>query len=378
MKKQLLVFHPALAPYRIDLFNSLYEVFEANIYFFRKSLLSQKFDTNKLENQLNFKPNYLTFGFNFSSENRIVRFGILQKIVLHKPDIILCSEFNIQTFLIALFAKIFFPKTQIYSLCDDSVDVAKKCSKTRKIGRFLCLKLLDGIILGNDYAEEWYNKHFPNIKTVVFPIIQKEERIISILKDAQTISMEYQKRYSLHKKNILLFVGRLVKVKNLKFLLEVFSSYVSKNKDAVLILVGDGEIKNELLKIVDKLKINENVIFAGRYENEALYAWYRLADFFILPSTSETFGAVVNESLIAGVPVICSNLAGASCLINNKNGITFNPNNKEELLSIFDELLINKKPTIENYSLSDSLMPYTFNQRKLELISFLELDKIKK
>jgi glycosyltransferase involved in cell wall biosynthesis len=160
--------------------------------------------------------------------------------------------------------------------------------------------------------------------------------------------------------------------------LEVFSSYVSKNKDAVLILVGDGEIKNELLKIVDKLKINENVIFAGRYENEALYAWYRLADFFILPSTSETFGAVVNESLIAGVPVICSNLAGASCLINNKNGITFNPNNKEELLSIFDELLINKKPTIENYSLSDSLMPYTFNQRKLELISFLELDKIKK
>ena len=232
--------------------------------------------------------------------------------------------------------------------------------------------------MGNEDAEEWYNKHFPKIKTVVFPIIQKEERIISILNDAKNISLEYQKQYKLENKKILLFVGRLVKAKNLKFLLEVYSVYISKNKESVLILVGDGEIKKELLTIVDQLEMKENVIFAGRYENEALYAWYRLADFFILPSISETFGAVVNESLIAGVPVICSNLAGASCLINIKNGKTFNPNDKEELLSIFNELLLKKMPTKINYSLTDSLMPYTFNQRTFKLMPFLKADSIEK
>lgn len=374
MREKILIFHPALAPYRIDLFNGLSEAFEANIYFFRSNLLSQKFDTNKLENQLNFKPKYLTFGFNLHHRERMIRFGYLQKIILHKPDIVLCSEFNLRTFLSAVFTKIFLPKSRVYSLCDDSVDVAKNSTISRKIGRFLCLKLLDGIILGNDFAKEWYNKSFPKVQTFVSPIIQKEERIISIINDAKPISTEYLDQYRLHDKNILLFVGRLVKVKNLKFLVEVFSQYVLTNKNVVLILIGDGDKKSELTKLVEQLKIQDNVIFAGRFENEALYAWYQIADYFILPSISETFGAVVNESLIAGVPVICSNLAGASCLINEKNGVTFNPYKKYELLSIFNEVLDKKRSTTNNTSIYNSLMPYTFNQRIHELIQFLKQD----
>lgn len=111
----------------------------------------------------------------------------------------------------------------------------------------------------------------------------------------------------------MLFVGRLVDVKNLNFLIEVFSDYVLLNKNARLILVGDGDKKNELKNLVLNLNIQDYVLFTGRYENEELYAWYKIADYFILPSTSETFGAVVNEALIAGLPVLCSNLAGASC-----------------------------------------------------------------
>jgi len=371
MRKKILIFHKALAPYRIDLFNGLNEAFDANVYLFRRKMLSQKFDMAKLESQLTFKPRFIINGVDFRKKGRMIRFGYLNKIAHHKPDIILCWEYNIITFLTAAFTKIFFPKTQVYTICDDSVDVAKQSSGVRRIGRYLCLKLLAGIILGNDSAEEWYNKNFPGIKTTVFPIIQKEERIMSIMNTAQQISREYHQQLNLDNKKVLLFVGRLVQVKNLNFLIDTFVDYANQNKDAVLILVGDGDKKSELVELVERLGMQKNIIFAGRYENEALYAWYRIADFFILPSISETFGAVVNESLIAGVPVFCSNLAGAACLINENNGATFNPYDKAELLTILNTFLKEKRKSDETISMHNSLMPYTFNQRMNGLISFL-------
>lgn len=375
MKKKLLIFHKALAPYRIDLFNELNEAFDADIYFFRKNLRSQKFDMEMIKKQLNFRLKYMTVGFDLTHKRRMIRFGYLLKIIKHKPDILICLEYSLITFISTAFTKLIYPKTKVYSICDDSVDVAKKCSKTRKIGRFLCFMFLDGIILGNDFAEEWYNKHFPKIKTVVFPIIQKEERIRDIIKRGQPITKQYIEKYNLQTKNIFLFVGRLVEVKNLNFLIDVFSKHVTNHKNTVLILVGDGDRKNELIKLVDDLMIQDNVIFAGRYEHEELYAWYTVADNFILPSTSEVFGAVVNESLIAGVAVICSELAGAACLINDNNGVTFNPYDKESLLQIFNKMSVKKRDSIYELSIKNSLMPYTFNQRILELISFLKDDK---
>lgn len=371
MKKKLLVYHNTLAPYRIDLFNALNEAFDFNIYFFRKNLREDKFDMSKLLSQLNFEPKFITSGLEHPTKDRMLRFGYLKKIYLHNPDVIMCLEYNLMTFITAAYTKLFFPKIKVYTTSDDSVDVAENCAPIRKIGRFFCFWFLDGVVLGNDLAEVWYNRKFPKVRTTVIPIIQKEERLNSIIKNAQPITNEYIKRYKLENKKVLLFVGRLVAVKNLDFLIEVFSRFVSTNKDVKLILVGDGKMKNELIKLTESLKIQENVIFAGRHEYDALYAWYPIADYFILPSTYEPFGAVVNESLIAGVPVICSNLAGASSLINDKNGIIFNPTDKEELLSILNDVFDSKNTSIKKTSNNISLMPYTFKQRMDKLTAFL-------
>lgn len=371
MKKKLLIFDSALAPYRIDLFNGLNEAFETNIYFFRKNPGYDTFDLDKLVSQLNFKPRFLTSGFEHPSKDRMIRFGFIDKIIEHKPDLIICLEFSLMTFFTVVFSRLVYPRTKVYSLCDDSVEVAVTSSVPRKISRYLSLKLLHGLILSNEPAQTWYNTNFPKVKTVVTPIIQKEERISHILRNARPLSENYMKKYNLLDKNVLLYVGRLVEVKNLKFLLEVFALYLPANNNAVLVLVGDGDKKNELLEHVSRLGIQEHVIFAGRYEHDALYAWYPVADYFILPSTWEPFGAVVNESLIAGVPVLCSAVAGAACLITEKNGQTISPYDKEALLSVFNNVLGKKRLSGRGYSITDSLMPYTFNQRLKELVIFL-------
>ncbi len=374
MKKKLIVFHNSLAPYRIDFFNELNSAFEAYFYIFRKNLISQKFDTEKLIDQLDFRPEFMTKGFDLYHKERMVRFGYLKKIVQIKPDVVICLEYNYMTFLTALFSKVFFPKTKVYSICDDSVDVAKNSSLARRIGRFLSLKLLSGLILSNDFAKKWYAENFPSVPTVVNPIIQREERIQGILSQTDQIATDYFEKYDLKGKKVLLFVGRLVKVKNLNTLLNVFSLYLTTNKNTVLILVGEGNKKQELESLVDSLGMQKNVIFAGRYENEALFAWYRLADYFVLPSTSEVFGAGVNESLIAGVPVMCSDVAGAACLINEKNGVIFNPYDEKGLLSVLNDKMNDSVKEMEKPSNLVSLMPYTFNQKILDVISFLKRD----
>jgi len=79
--------------------------------------------------------------------------------------------------------------------------------------------------------------------------------------------------------------------------------------------VGDGPERERLRARAAAGPAAGAVIFAGRAEGEALAAWYLLGGVFALASEHEPFGAVVNEALLAGLPVVCSDRAGARGLV---------------------------------------------------------------
>lgn len=85
---------------------------------------------------------------------------------------------------------------------------------------------------------------------------------------------------------------------------------------------------------MSKYRISDRVVFAGFYSGIDLYAWYDMANYFVLPSRYEPFGAVVNESLIYGCPVIASKYIGAIDFINSDNGQLFDPLNETEFDSV--------------------------------------------
>ena len=76
--KKLLIFHPALAPYRIDQFNDLSKIFDLEVVFIFNNVWNHKFDQRNLTSQLEFKFSYLLTGICF--KGRVFRFGILKKI----------------------------------------------------------------------------------------------------------------------------------------------------------------------------------------------------------------------------------------------------------------------------------------------------------
>ena len=83
MKKKVLIFHPALAPYRIDLFNALAKKFNTSFYFNFINVSDQKFDQELLRSKSLFKINYLTKGFELL--DRSFRVSITKIIRTRKP-----------------------------------------------------------------------------------------------------------------------------------------------------------------------------------------------------------------------------------------------------------------------------------------------------
>lgn len=96
------------------------------------------------------------------------------------------------------------------------------------------------------------------------------------------------------------FVGRLVAEKNLDMLIDAFSQLQCKNKR--LVLVGNGDQRCNLENKVKRLSLTSNVIFVG--ESNTPEKYYRESNYFVIPSSYESFGQVVIEALSSGTPVI--------------------------------------------------------------------------
>ena len=113
--------------------------------------------------------------------------------------------------------------------------------------------------------------------------------------------------------------------------------------------MGDGTEAPILQLQINDLVKEGHVIFAGKKEDDELMAYYNLGDIFVLPSKYEPFGAVVNEALLAGCYVLCSSVAGASCLIEDGvNGNVFSPDSLQELVSLLKRSLDNVKEDKHN------------------------------
>jgi glycosyltransferase EpsF len=99
-------------------------------------------------------------------------------------------------------------------------------------------------------------------------------------------------------------VGRLVPLKNHKFILKVFKEINSINKNSMLMLIGDGLLKDEIRKIILDYNLENNVIMID--ETQEIYSYYSAMDYFIFPSLNEGLGIVAIESQASCLKVIAS------------------------------------------------------------------------
>jgi len=146
---------------------------------------------------------------------------------------------------------------------------------------------------------------------------------------ARSRSGEERARYSLPDRYFLTS-ARFVHKKNLSGLVEAFAWYREATRVRAtcdLVILGDGSLRSRLEQYIAELGLGDAVHLPGFRQYDELPAYYGLAEAFILPSTTDQWGLVVNEAMASGLPVLVSKRCGcaADLVAEGVNGFTFDP-----------------------------------------------------
>jgi 1,2-diacylglycerol 3-alpha-glucosyltransferase len=130
-----------------------------------------------------------------------------------------------------------------------------------------------------------------------------------------------------------LFVGRLAQEKNVAGLIEEFADYRKNGGTWSLVIAGDGPLRGSLAALVSSHGLSAAVHFAGQKKSASLIPYYAFASCFVLPSSREPWGLVVNEAMASGLPVIVSNRCGCAedLVQQGVNGFIFDPAQEGEI-----------------------------------------------
>jgi glycosyltransferase involved in cell wall biosynthesis len=190
------------------------------------------------------------------------------------------------------------------------------------------------------------------------------ENVLSMSADPEKVSVipmgvELKKRFvppaEREEKHALLFVGRLVEKKGLRYLIEAMPRILEKNPSAYLRVAGDGPEKAALEQRISELKINDRVQFLGPVCNDNLPSFYQTSNIVIFPSIiaadgdREGFGLVLVEALGCECALVVSDLpAMQDIIIDGKTALVVPQKNAKLLADRINELL-------DNFALRTSL-----------------------
>ena len=234
-----------------------------------------------------------------------------------KSDYIYVREFPLLAAAIAI--KMIFGSKIVFFLGSMPKDLAlsRNWGKIKKIYYVLCEKFLKNFVdiyLANGEATKNYLINIgineKDIKIMVEDVIERDSKLINSSQKGLTRAV-----YDIiDSKKIILSVGRLEKEKGFERLIKAFANI--NNNDYVLIIVGEGVLKEDLLKLIIDLKLSERVILTGYIDRKKIWNFYRDADIFVLLSYSEGNPTVIREAMYMGVPVIGSNIKPIMEFIN--------------------------------------------------------------
>ena len=370
-KKKLLIFYRYLSPYRMDTYNALAKAFETHVVLTagNEELATLGYDLETVNRQAEFTYHYHTKGLRLGGHP--ISSMYYRVIKNFKPDIILACELGVNV-LFAIFLRPFF-KYRLYTFVDDSPKMTTEYYKgLRKILRKFVIRRTDGFIVVNPQVRDYYTQNFKNSRAQHYylPIIYDEKTLAEKYKKALPLSQQISENYNLNGKKIVIFVGRLEKIKAIDLLLRVFKELHQTNPDIRLAIIGSGMLECELKNYVASNKLDDAVFFPGLLTGNDLYAWYNAGQVLALPSYFERFGAVVNEALVAGCRVVVSDSIGATCLVNDNNGKIFETNNYDSLKNALSETL-DKIDAIDKIILKNSLMNEFFSDTIQEFANFI-------
>lgn len=125
---------------------------------------------------------------------------------------------------------------------------------------------------------------------------------------------------------LVLFVGRLVKEKGIKFLLDSWKIISARHRGAQLLIIGKGELEDRVRRFC---KRNENTHYLDYVPQHRLPNYYSAADVFAFPTFKEGFGMATGEAMACQTPVVITNISGVrNLVVDGVTGFLVAPSDK--------------------------------------------------
>lgn len=232
----------------------------------------------------------------------------MEELIDWQPDII-HSQCEFSTFLMArqIAKKVLIPIVHTYHTVYE--DYTHYFSPNKKWGKAMValftrkvLKNTECVIAPTNKVRSLLDEYGVNQPIYVIPTGINLKQI-SIPIDGQEKQMLRKQIGIPDHHQVLLFVGRLAKEKNIEEIILFLSKMDLDN--ITLLIVGDGPNREALEQYVDKLGMNNHVHFVGMVSPKEISSYYQLGDVFVSASNSETQGLTYVEALANGVPALC-------------------------------------------------------------------------
>jgi len=201
------------------------------------------------------------------------------------------------------------------------------------------------------WLKKYLARHADQVITVSRPLAKllmadtestRYPEIISMGVDATAFAPEKKNnairaQYGIHGP-FLLYVGRLTEKKGVHYLVDAMAKVAEQCPECRLLIVGHGELENELKEKVLSLGLQKSVCFAGGLPNDQLPPYYATADIFVGPSIqarggdTEGFGLTFVEAAMSGCLLIGTRVGGVEDIITDgHNGFLVPPADAEAL-----------------------------------------------
>lgn len=228
------------------------------------------------------------------------------------------------------------------------------------------LSQVDGVISISNFVEQKWQEQIMDIpnKYVLGTGVNYPVKV-------KNISHEY-------KYNIV-FAGRLIKRKGVLTLLKAFSLMSSKDQSVHLWILGEGPQRDEVIKCINKLKLEKRITLCGNVENPTDY--FSFADVSVFPSyEKDGLMGVVLEAMSVGSPVVTTVGSGSEDVIKSGvNGYLIKPKDVDALFSILTMLIYDedKKELVGELAKKEVEEKLNWNIR-IKLLEDIFLDVIRK
>lgn len=146
------------------------------------------------------------------------------------------------------------------------------------------------------------------------------------------------------KSTIFTAVGRLVPVKGYFAFINAFHKIANQHPDSYCLIVGEGELHNNLKQKIHELKLQNRIFLLGYCDHSTVLSILKSSDVFVMPSRYEGTPIALLEAAALGKAIIASHVGGIPELVTNgESAILFPPANHHALVEALEKFANNKK-----------------------------------